>query len=290
MYQLRQIPTMQPTLVDAPPSGDGWLHEIKYDGYRTQLVIWSGNVNAYTRNGSDWSSRYQPIVDDAKAVPALSAIIDGEVAVQNDNGVTDFHLLASAIKWHSERLVFFAFDLLHLDGENLDGCPIEERRAKLRFLLDQVPGSHIVMSDEYNGDGKTFFELAEKHGLEGIVSKRKGSKYHSGESRLWLKTKCWATDEFDVIGVDRDKKGLPYALLADAHGYRGAAYVTLPNALRTAFWDYVSSQKIEMPSVIGAGRPTADWLRPGLRASVRHLRGGDKLRNASVKDLVIDRG
>ncbi|MBU1335724.1 MAG: ATP-dependent DNA ligase [Alphaproteobacteria bacterium] len=279
---------MQPTLVDTPPAGSDWLHEIKYDGYRTQLAIWSGHALAYSRNGNNWTAKFGAIVEDAKAIPALSALIDGEVCVQDENGVTDFTALPTAITWHPERLVFFAFDLLHLDGDDLTGKSLEERRAKLRWLVDQVPGSRIVMSDEFAGDGKAFFDLADKHGLEGIVSKRKGSRYLSGSSRDWLKIKCWKTSTMDVIGVDRDKDGVPYALLADADGNRGAAYIGLPGDLRGAFWRYVEGRAADASPIAGIKRK-ASWLRPGMTAQVRYLKGSDKLRHAVVQAIEVEK-
>jgi ATP-dependent DNA ligase len=279
---------MQPTLVEDPPTGPGWLHEIKYDGYRTQLAVWSGIARAYTRNGNDWTGRYAPICAAAETLPVLSALIDGEVCVQDEHGVTDFSALPRAIAERPQDLVFFAFDLLHLDGEDLADRPLEERRAKLRWLVQQLPGSRIVMSDEYDGDGKGFFELADKHGLEGIVSKRKGSRYRSGSTRDWLKVKCWHTGDFNVIGVERDREGVSYALLADDHGYRGAAYITLPAAMRDVFWRYVEGRAAAAPSLHGLRRKGATWVRPGLVATVRHLKGSDKLRHATVQDILIE--
>jgi bifunctional non-homologous end joining protein LigD len=284
---LNFIPTMQPKLVDEPPSGDGWLHEIKYDGYRTQLIIEGGQVRALTRNGHDWTEKYGPIVRSARALDCSSAIIDGEVCVQNEAGATDFHSLRRAITSEPQRLVFFAFDLLHLNGEDLRSRPLEERRAHLRFLMSGAVGP-LHMSDEYDGDGASFFALVEGLELEGIVSKKKGSRYISGETRAWLKTKCWHTDTFDVIGVERDKTGISYALLADENAYRGAAFIALPAALRDIFWHYVECRGIPSSSVVLPKRKDATWIRPGLRARVRHLKGSDKLRHATVNGIEID--
>src|SRR3954468_24091588 len=104
-----------PTLSDAPPEGDGWFHEIKHDGYRTQLIVERGKARALTRRAFDWSAKYASIVEAAAALPAKSAIIDGEVVVFNDNGLTDFQALRSAMRGAPARLVFIAFDLLHLN-------------------------------------------------------------------------------------------------------------------------------------------------------------------------------
>ena len=109
------IRPMLPTLIKAPPKGYDWLHEIKYDGYRTELIVDRGTVRAFARNGHDWTDRYSSIVGAAAALPASTAIIDGEIVVQDENGVTDFQALRSAMAGEPQRLTFFAFDLLHLD-------------------------------------------------------------------------------------------------------------------------------------------------------------------------------
>lgn len=181
---LKFIPTMQPKLVDLPPAGDGWLHEIKYDGYRCQIHVDGPKVTTFTRNGHDWTAKFSPIAAAARGIPARQAILDGEICVQDEAGVTDFSALPSAITSRPHDLVFFAFDLLHLDGEDLRPAPLEERRARLRLLISQVPGSRIVMSDEYDGDGQAFFDLVSSHDLEGMVSKKKGSRYWSGPADI----------------------------------------------------------------------------------------------------------
>ena len=116
MPALKFIPFQIPTLVDAPPAGDGWVHEIKHDGYRTELIVEGGKARAFTRNGYDWSERYPHIVGAARAIPVRNAIIDGEAIVQNELGVSDFHALRSSMTTEPHRVLFFAFDLLHLDG------------------------------------------------------------------------------------------------------------------------------------------------------------------------------
>jgi ATP-dependent DNA ligase len=281
---------MQPTLVDDSPAGGDWLHEIKYDGYRTQLSIFSGEVRAYTRNGHDWTAKYPSIVQAAAVMDCQSALIDGEVCAQNELGVTDFSVLRSALTSDPGRLVFFAFDLLHLNGVDLRKRPLEERRAHLRWILEGTSNEHLLISDEYDGEGADFFKLVDQMGLEGVVSKRKGSTYTSGPTQAWLKTKCWHTDTFDVIGVDKGSDGIPYALLADEAGYRGAAFISLPASLRDVFWRYVESRGVAKAPIIGTGRKMATWIGPGLRATVRHLKGSDKLRHATVEAIEIEPG
>jgi ATP-dependent DNA ligase len=277
---------MQPKLVENPPVGNGWLHEIKCDGYRIQLHIEGSRITTYTRNGHDWTVKFQPIAKAARGIPAKQAIIDGEICVQDDKGVTDFSALPAAIKSRPQDLVFFAFDLLHLDGVDLRPAPLEERRAKLRSLVSQVLGSRIVMSDEYDGDGKTFFELVNSLDLEGMVSKRKGSRYWSGTSEAWYKTKCWTTATMQIIGIERGGDNVPYALLADQTGYKGTAFIGLPSSMRSTFWRYVEARTAAEAPVLGLRRD-ATWLQPGMTARVRYLKGSDKLRHAVVKGVDI---
>ena len=193
-----------PTLVPEPPSGEGWIHEIKHDGYRTLIVIDDGQVRAFTRNGNDWTRAYRRVVEACARLACKTAVIDGEMVVQDEHGITDFNALRSAIYRAPHRLVFFAFDLLHLDGQDLPGRPLMERRALLRRLIQQDPRCPIQFSDHVEGDGARFFKAAAELGLEGIVSKRAASRYRSGPSRSWLKTKNMVESEFVLLGTDRD--------------------------------------------------------------------------------------
>src|SRR6185436_19221816 len=123
------------TAVDHPPPRSGWIHEVKHDGYRTLLIIERRKAHAYTRNGFDWTDHYSGIAKAAAKLDCRSAIIDGEVIIQNENGISDFEGFKSAIRWQPQRLVFCAFDLLHLNGKDLRDAPLAERRPKLKELI-----------------------------------------------------------------------------------------------------------------------------------------------------------
>src|SRR5262249_39479908 len=123
------------TGVDQPPPRAGWIHEVKHDGYRTLLIIERRKARAYTRNGFDWSSIYLDIINAAAKLVCRSAVIDGEVIVQDERGASDFDALKSAIRWRPQSLIFCAFDLLHLNGKDLRERPLLERRAKLKELI-----------------------------------------------------------------------------------------------------------------------------------------------------------
>jgi ATP dependent DNA ligase domain len=152
-----------PTLVDQPPFGDDWIHEIKHDGYRTLFVIDNGLTRAYTRNGFDWTDRYPAITKAAAKLDCRSAIIDGEVIVQDEHGVSDFEALKSAIRWQPQRLILCAFDLFHLNGKDLCSRRDGTRGrcwAKGPSLLDAsqylLHGSpHAECHDRLHGVGKT---------------------------------------------------------------------------------------------------------------------------------------
>lgn len=183
------IPPQLPTLVDDPPEGGDWIHEIKFDGYRSQLLIEGNGVRVFTRNGFDWTEKYAPIATAATAMGINTpAIVDGEIIVTDDMGKPRFGELRGALKGASHRLVFMAFDLLHLNGHDLRGLPVEDRRHILQDIIE--PNSRIQFSEELKGTAGDIYASLDRAGLEGMVSKRRGSPYQSGRSREWLKAKC----------------------------------------------------------------------------------------------------
>lgn len=136
---LRFVEPMLPTLAPEPPEGEGWIHELKYDGYRTQVIIDGGSVQAFTRNGHDWTDRYHPVLDVLAKLDAESAIIDGEIVVMDPAGHSDFNALKSAIARRPQDLTFVPFDLLHLNGKDLRREPLCDRRDRLFEL-----GSRLI--------------------------------------------------------------------------------------------------------------------------------------------------
>lgn len=290
---LRFVAPLEPTLVTEPPAGPGWLHEIKHDGYRTLIVIDDGRARAFTRRGHDWSEPYAPLVEAAAELPCRSAILDGEALVQDERGLADFHALRRAIEGDGRDIVFFAFDLLHLDGRDLRRVPLADRRQMLRQVIGEAdPSSCIQFSDHFEGDCAAFFAAAEAAGVEGIVSKRAGSFYRSGPSKAWLKTKCMTESEFIVVGMERNEGGPPYALLAREEegglAYAGSAFVILPQPARDEFWTRTERLKIPKAVVpeLRKGKRKASFVRPDLRVRARHLRGGDMLRHATLTEII----
>jgi bifunctional non-homologous end joining protein LigD len=285
------VEPMLPALVDQAPAGPDWIHELKYDGYRTQLALSGGDRRAYTRRGHDWSHLYGAILDVAGGLDCRGALIDGEMIVQDSLGLSDFEALRSALARRKPGgLVFMAFDLLHLDGEDLRREPVEDRRDRLRDLLGaNRPGRPIQFSDHVAGGGPDFFAAAEAMGLEGIVSKKTGSRYRSGPARAWVKTKAFTTGEFVVVGATKGDLA-PVALLARETGdrrleYAGGAMVTFDEADRERFWRATERLEVPRPPLHIDERPNTTWLRPEIRVRVRHLRGEEKLRHATVKAI-----
>jgi len=187
----RPLGFIEPALpigADKPPSGAGWVHEIKFDGFRL-FARRRGGVGArlLTRNGHDWTDRYPSVRDTLMAPKVMSCLIDGEVVVCDEHGVANFNRLRYGQRVKPEA-VLYGFDLLALEGEDLRGMSIEMRKRKLADLLDSAkPGLQI--SEHLHGDGSDIFLHACQLGCEGIVSKRLGSRYSSGRTDNWIKVK-----------------------------------------------------------------------------------------------------
>jgi bifunctional non-homologous end joining protein LigD len=173
----------QPFLVARPPAGPGWLHEAKQNGYRIVARKQGERVSLWTRYGADFTDRLPRIAEAFRKLPAESALIDGEAVVFRPDGRSDFGALRT--KRGGAQASFVAFDLLSLGGEDVRQRPLEERRDKLAQLVAGVDG--VLFSEAIEGEGAVVFAHACKLGLEGIVSKRVGSRYRSGASRNWLK-------------------------------------------------------------------------------------------------------
>jgi len=177
-----------PSPAKAPPSGPGWLHEIKHDGFRILARKDAAGVRLITRNGNDFTDRFPFIATALKSLPVRSCVIDGEAIVCDENGLAVFDLIRG--NGSKASAVHCAFDLLELDGKDLRRRPIEERKDLLAKLLhDSDSDLGIVLNKHYEEDGETVFREACRLGCEGIVSKRLGSTYRRGRSPLWLKVK-----------------------------------------------------------------------------------------------------
>ncbi|CAM3110591.1 bifunctional non-homologous end joining protein LigD [Paracoccus aminovorans] len=195
------VPPMLATLVSAAPQGDRWLHEIKFDGYRLQARIEAGRVKLLTRSGLDWTARFGKAVPQAlRDLPVGSAILDGELVVETDAGASDFSALQADLSaGRDDRFAFYAFDLLYLDGYDLRGAALVERKALLAQLLG-AEGGPLRYSGHFDESGALVLRHACRLSLEGIVSKLRDGPYRTGRGKSWVKSKCSARQEFVVAG------------------------------------------------------------------------------------------
>jgi DNA ligase D-like protein (predicted ligase) len=288
--RLRFIEPQLASPVDQPPEGKHWIHEIKHDGYRSQVVIERGQVRVFSRNGHDWSDRYPGLVRAATNLRCKSAIIDGEAIVQDGDGRSDFESLQSAMRSRPHSIILYAFDLLHLDGKDLRQETLSERRPVLKNLIGDDADSRMQFSDEFDGDGDALFKACAEQELEGIVSKHALAPYRSGRSRTWLKTKCFTETTFVVVGTDRDRKtGALMALLAhsDSAGlnYAGAAFITLNGDERKEFLAEVERLATSWGAFKSSRATDVKWCQPRLAVRVKHLAGSKMLRHATVRGL-----
>ncbi|MGH7249109.1 MAG: non-homologous end-joining DNA ligase, partial [Pseudomonadota bacterium] len=196
------VPPSLATLHTAAPSGPRWLHEIKFDGYRIEARLDRGKVQLLTRNRQDWTRRFKPIADAIAVLPAKTALLDGELVVENEKGISSFSLLQTDLKeGRSDRFVYWMFDLLHLDGRDMTEKPLIERKAVLERLLGEEVTGPIRYAEHLHTDGASLFKRACELGLEGVVSKRRDAPHRSGRTDNFIKSKCHDEQEFVVVGL-----------------------------------------------------------------------------------------
>lgn len=294
------------TLTDEVPADDGWLHELKFDGYRIACALGGKTVRLITRNGNDWTKTFPELVGAARRLKVRSALLDGEVAILLPDGRTSFQDLQNAIARPPPRksLVYFVFDLLELDGEDLRTLPVERRKETLSKLLAALPGHGVIRySSHVVGNGRAVFEQACALRAEGIVSKRLGSTYRAGRGGSWLKTKCVLRQEF-VIGGFTDPEGTREAIGALLVGYHadsgglvfagkvGTGFTTsTARALRQRLNALETSTCPFEPRPEGWLGRHAHWVRPELLCEVvfsEWTRDG-KIRHPSFQGLREDK-
>lgn len=213
------------TLVSGPPRGDEWIHELKFDGYRVFCKLVAKDVRVITRNGKDWTDRFASIAAAVAKIPVSDAVLDGEVAVLLPDGTTSFQALQKTLSNDGRKsgLVFFAFDLLSLDGYDLRAVPLLQRKEALAKLLQVGIGEDGTLrySDHVQGGGEEFYRHACGYGLEGIISKRIDVPYRSGRGGDWVKVKCLKRQELVIVGFtdpEGSRSGLGALLLAVNEG------------------------------------------------------------------------
>jgi bifunctional non-homologous end joining protein LigD len=278
----------------APPEGDDWQFEMKYDGYRLQLAIGDGTVALRTRNGLDWTDRFPDIANAAKQLPVRNTIIDGEAVVLGKDGLADYPKLVAAIKQGGAGVQFVAFDVLRSDDRDLTKLPLSERRAKLEMVLRErgATGSAIRLAPVVADGGKDLLAHVAAAGGEGIIAKRVSSAYHSRRSSSWLKIKAILREDAVVIGWVPSPAGRHFAsLLLAFREHDGLRYVGrvgtgfTARVEREAFARLTPHIRQTPPGgVIGldAAPTNAQWVTPRFTAAIAYggLTGDRRLRAA----------
>ncbi|MDX0218615.1 ATP-dependent DNA ligase [Sinorhizobium meliloti] len=284
------------TLVDKPPKGPDWAYEVKWDGYRIAVHIELGRVRILTRGGYDWTDRFPSIVDDARRLSVKMAILDGEAVVLDDLGRSDFGMLQRALgrlpsAVEAGAIVFYAFDLLYLDGRDLRRLPLRERRRLLEPLAGDREGA-VRLSEEVQADGDEFFRVACAHGLEGIIAKHVEKPYRSGRGEWWQKITCKRRDSFVVVGFEPSTVPghLGRLLLAARQGndlvYVGGCGTGWSNELSRELRQLLEGLETKTPAA-PLKRKGAVFTEPVLVAEVQYRAWTDdgKLRHASFKGI-----
>jgi len=290
------------TLVKTPPSGEEWLHEIKFDGYRIGCQVRGDRVTLTSRNGKDWTAAFPAIVDAARRIKSADVLLDGEVAAVLPDGRTSFQAMQQRDGVNA-TIVYFVFDLLHLEGERVARLPLAERKARLRKLLGAGQKGRIRYSEHVLGSGEAILQEACRLGLEGIISKRSDLPSMTGRSDAWRKIKCSRRQEF-VIGGFTDPQGARAGIGALLLGYYTPdGRLAFAGRVGTGFAHKVAVDlrgRLDAlaqpaspfsPSPTGPLGRTAHWVKPKLVGEVAFAEwtNDGQLRHPSFQGLRLDK-
>ena len=288
------------TLTDDIPVGSDWLFEMKFDGYRAQVAISGSKVVVYTRNGHDWTRQFKVILPPLQALTKGSALIDGEIVAIDREGRTNFSMLKTGIA-AGMPLMFYAFDLLELNGDDLSNRPLLQRKEQLESLLGpREPGDSLQFSAHIVDRGKMVFDAMCEGGHEGIIAKRADSRYIGDRTASWLKIKCTKRQEF-VVGGYRPSdtgRGMASLILGTYEKgklvYRGRVGTGFTQAMRDTILAQLEMRRLDKPAFASVPRDIARrarWVKPELVAEVTYaeVTPDGSLRHPSFKGMREDK-
>lgn len=288
------------TLVDEPPLGKHWLHEIKFDGYRLLAFKKDNKVSLFTRNNNDWTHKFKNIARQIENLPMDNLILDGEVVVLDENQHSDFQLLQNTIKNNDKTIYYYIFDLMYYDQYDLTSLPLIERKMVLKELLSTQEENILKYSDHIEGSGKEIFKKSCKLGLEGIISKEINSFYSQRKNKSWLKVKCIKRQEFVIGGFLKSERRKYFRSLMLGTFNRQGQLVYCGNVGTGFTEDSLKDLYQQMIKYKTATMPFADeppfsyqaiWLKPVMVAEIEFSEWTDAgiLRYPSFKGIRTDK-